>query len=366
MTFDRLKAITDSFQIEGTPVAFNTYGDGHINNTYTVTFAQADGSSLRYILQEINTVAFQTPVQLVQNMYAITSYLKQKIAASGGDPLRETLTLVPNVNGTYYHWDDQGRFFRICPFIENAHSYQTVTPALFYQSAKAFGRFAQWLDDYDSSNLYDTIVDFHHTERRYQKLLRVAEADSRGRLAECQADMDFVEKRHPFCSIVLDEIAAGNIPLRVCHNDTKLNNVLIDDATGEGLCVIDLDTVMRGSLLYDFGDAIRFGTSSAPEDEENLDLVFCDLEKYEYFVRGYLEEAGSILSPKEFQLLAHSAILMTLECGIRFLTDYLEGDVYFRIHKPTHNLIRARNQFKLVADMESKLEQMMQINESYI
>lgn len=365
MTLQQLRAITAHFQISGTLIRFHPFGEGHINTTFAAYFRQADDSTQRYIVQEINTTAFKNPIQVVENIHAVTSYLKEQIAQQGGDPTRETLTFLPNQNGTYYHWDDQGRFFRISLFLEGTTAHQTVTPHLFCQSAIAFGRFAKQLDGFDASGIYDTIPRFHDTEHRFQNLMRQVELDPLGRLADCQPDVDFARQRESFCSLVLEQIRNGAIPLRVCHNDTKLNNVLFDNATQEALCVIDLDTVMRGSLLYDFGDAIRFGASSAPEDEDELGHVYCDLEKYEWFVKGYLQEAGSILSPMEFQLLAHSAILMTFECGMRFLTDHLEGDVYFRTHRQNHNLIRARNQFKLVADMEQKLNLMQSINNKY-
>ncbi len=365
MTLQQIQSIADPFRIPGALIRFHPFGDGHINATYVAYFQQEDGSTVRYIIQEINTVAFKNPVEVAENIQAVTSYLKEKIVAEGGDPNRETLTFLQNEDGTYYRWDDEKRFYRISLFLEGTTAHQTVTPHLFYQSAKAFGRFAKRLDGFDASGIFDTIPCFHNTEHRFQNLLQQVERDPLGRLSGCQEEVEFARQREQFCSVILNEIRSGAIPLRVCHNDTKLNNVLFDNESQQALCVIDLDTVMQGSLLYDFGDAIRFGASSAPEDEENLNLVFCDLEKYSCFVRGYLEEAGEILSPTEFELLAHSAMLMTFECGMRFLTDHLEGDVYFRIHRENHNLIRARNQFKLVADMEQKLAQMVAINHSH-
>lgn len=359
-----MQEIASAFAIDGTFTHGEVFGNGHINTTYIVSFAQPSGETQRYILQKINTAVFTNYESLNRNIALVTQHLKKQIAAAGGDPLRETLTLVPTKSGesfTRYH----DEVYRVYPFIENTTCYESATPELFYHAAKAFGKFACQLNDFDASLLTPTLPRFHDTAHRYQNLQDSIAADAHHRASGIAEEIAFTTQRAAFCSIVLNEIAKGTIPLRVCHNDTKLNNVMMDNDTNEGLCVIDLDTVMEGSLLYDFGDSIRFGASSAAEDEENLDLVVCDLAKYELYAKGYLEECGSVLSEKEFALLAHSAILITLECGMRFLTDYLNGDVYFKIEKPNHNLIRARNQFKLVRDMEEKLPQMIAINEKF-
>lgn len=360
-----MQKVVDQFDICGRLIYCEPFGSGHINVTYAAYFAFENYPPHRYIVQQVNTKIFTEPKQLVENVREVTSFLQKKVEARGGDPLREVLTMVESKNGTSYYQNEAGDFFRVYRFIENATCYQTVTKELFYESARAFGRFAKELDGFDATKLYDIIEKFHHTVNRYENLQKAVEGDKVSRVSSCEGEIAFVQKREGFCSVVLDEIANGNIPLRVCHNDTKLNNVMIDNKTQKGLCVIDLDTIMKGSLLYDFGDSIRFGASSALEDEENLDQVYCDLEKYEMYVQGYLEEVGDILSKKEFELLAEGAILMTFEVGMRFLTDHLEGDVYFRIHKENHNLIRARNQFKLVADMEEKLADMKAINQKY-
>ncbi len=364
MTLEFAKSIIEQFDLQGELVAIAPFGEGHINSTFSISMQVADKEARRYMLQSINTYIFKNPKELMQNILSVTEYLKQKIELRGGDSMRETLTVVKTKNGElFYQIGDN--CYRIYHFIEHTTCYQNVNKKLFYASAKAFGRFAKELDGFDAENMFDIIKNFHDTKNRYENLAKAVDTDKFLRSENCTDEITFAGIRKKFCSIVLDEIENGNIPLRVCHNDTKLNNVLFDNSTNNAICVIDLDTVMKGSLLYDFGDAIRFGASSALEDEENLDIVYCDLEKYEMYVKGFLEEASDILSKREFELLAQSAILITLECGMRFLTDYLEGDVYFKTAKENHNLIRARNQFKLVADMENKLDEMKTINEKY-
>lgn len=359
-----LAAIADHFVVPGTLVAGEAFGNGHINSTYRLVFSEGDKPSTQYVLQLINAHVFQNYQSVQHNISLVTNFLRAQILAAGGDSLRETLTLIPTKTGGNYVLHE-GEVYRMYLFIENTTCYERATPTLLYHAAKAFGKFARQLDGFDATQLQTTIDKFHDTVHRYGTFQNSIAADSAHRAGECTAEIAFVNDRKAFCSIVLDEIEAGTVPLRVCHNDTKLTNVMMDNTTNQGICVIDLDTVMQGSLLYDFGDSIRFGASSAAEDEEDLSRVYCDLEKYELSAKGYLEECACILSEKEFALLAHSAILLTLECGMRFLTDYLDGDVYFGVHKPKHNLIRARNQFKLVQDMEAKLGEMIAINEKY-
>lgn len=365
MTVEIMQRIIENFKIDGKLIHFEPFGSGHINTTYVAYFAFENKPTLRYIIQKINTTIFKQPEKLIDNIFDVTEFLKEKIKASGGDENRETLSLIENKNGTRYYKEPNGDFYRAYNFIEDATCYQTVTPELFYSSAKAFGKFAKELNGFDPKNMFDTIENFHNTADRYKKFEASLEKNASGRAKDCAEQIEFIKARKDFTTTVLKEIESGAIPLRVCHNDTKLNNVMMDRTTGEGICVIDLDTVMNGSLLYDFGDSIRFGASSAAEDETDLDLVYCDLAKYETYVKGYLETCQHILSEKEFELLAEASILMTFECGMRFLTDYLDGDVYFRIHRDSHNLDRARNQFKLVADMESKLSEMKAIQKKY-
>lgn len=338
------------------------YGEGHINDTY---FAQVEGD--RYILQRINTNVFREPERVMENIVAITKHLRGKIVDRGGDPNRETLTFVKTIDKNTFCRAEDGNYFRMYRFVEDTVSYQSVKNAeLFYNSAKAFGRFQNDLADFPAEELFETIPNFHDTRIRFDNLLKAIEENSACRKDEVGAEIEFALSRQKYTGVVVDAIAAGEVPLRVTHNDTKLNNVLFDKRTDEGICVIDLDTVMPGSLLYDFGDSIRFGASTAAEDEKDLDKVQCDLTLFEAFTKGFLEELKGVITPKEVELLAFSAILMTYECGIRFLTDYLNGDTYFKIHYPTQNLDRCRTQFKLVADMEKKMEQMNEIVKKYV
>ncbi len=349
--------VCSHFEYQGTYIGARLYGEGHINETFLI-----ETTGERYILQRVNCHVFKEPEKLIDNVVAVTEYLHNKIISNFGDPYRETLTLIPAKDGKFYYKTEQGDVFRMYIFVDNARSYQTIeTPEMFYRVAKSFGRFQKLLRSFPAEELYETIPNFHNTVDRYRLFKEAISADCAGRKKEVTEEINFFLDREKDASLVLDAIEAGKIPLRVTHNDTKLNNVLIDDETGEGVCVIDLDTVMPGSMLYDFGDSIRFGASTAAEDETDLSKVTMSLELFEQYTKGYIEELKESFTPKEIELLAFSAKLMTLECGMRFLTDYLNGDVYFRIHREKHNLDRARTQMKLVADMEEKLDKMKEI-----
>ena len=336
------------------------YGNGHINDTF---IANTDGA---YILQRINTSIFKDVDGLMDNIVAVTDYLREQIAAAGGNPDRETLTVIrTNKNENYYRCDD-GQCFRVYKLIENAVSYDNVeTPVQFYNAAKAFGKFQNMLAGFPAEKLNETIVDFHDTRKRIKHLEDAIAEDKCGRLSEVKAEVEFALARKDEMGVVMEGMEQGTIPVRVTHNDTKLNNVMLDEKTGEGVCVIDLDTVMPGSLLFDYGDALRFGASSGSEDETDLSKIWFDMNLFEHFTKGYLEETGSILSERERELLPFSAKLLTYECGIRFLTDYLNGDTYFKIHREKHNLDRCRTQFKLVYDMEQKMDEMKKIVDKY-
>lgn len=341
------------------------YGQGHINDTFCVVCQPRDGDAVRFILQRINRNVFPHPEELMDNFMGITAFLREKIIARGGDPGRETLSLIKTTDGKPFYTDSQGEVWRLMPFVEDTDCLQTAMPALFEASARAFGRFQYLLKDYPASTLHETIVNFHDTEDRYRKFLAALEADKMGRAKGVQAEIGFVLKRKDDCSVALNALREGILPLRVTHNDTKLNNILIDRETGEGICVIDLDTTMPGLSINDFGDSIRFGATHAAEDEKDLSKVNFDLELYEVYVRGFLQGAQDGLTEAERKYLPWGARLMTLECGIRFLTDYLEGDHYFRIHYPEQNLYRCRTQFKLVSDMEAQFASMCEIIEKY-
>ena len=346
-----LHAITSHFALTEEIVP---YGDGHINDTYATTAAAP-----RYILQRINNNVFKRPDQVMENIEKVTAHMRKKIIEAGGDPTRETLTVIPTVDGKSYYKDENGNYFRMYRFIENATTYNSVEKIEhFYEAARAFGRFQKLLADFPAEQLHETIVNFHNTGARVEQLKEAIANDKAGRLASVQEEVKFALDRAPQATWVTDRIASGEIPLRVTHNDTKLNNIMIDDATGKAICVIDLDTVMPGSLLYDYGDSLRFGSNAAAEDETDLSKVYCRTDLFEAFTRGFTEEMKDCLAPAEWELLAFSARLLTYECGIRFLADYLNGDTYFKIHRPDHNLDRCRTQFKLVADMEARSEEL--------
>ena len=354
---NKLYEIIRNFDVE---VSISPYGNGHINDTYI------SESNPRYILQRINHSVFKNPEQVMENILGVTEFLKDKIKRIGGDPDRETLNVVKTISGDTLYKTSDGEYYRMYKFIEGSRSYDVPeSPDMLYQAARAFGRFQNLLSDYPAESLFETIKDFHDTRKRFENLRKAVEADKCGRCKLVEKEIEFAFAREKETGIIVDAISDGSVPLRVTHNDTKLNNVMLDENTGEGVCVIDLDTVMTGSLLYDYGDALRFGASSGAEDEQDLDKIWFDLEMFEAFTKGFLEEVGGSLTKTERKLLAFSAKMMTYECGIRFLTDYLEGDTYFKIHRENHNLDRCRTQFKLVADMEEKMNEMNSIVEKY-
>lgn len=364
-TFD-LATIQQAFAFKGTFVEGAPYGSGHINDTFCLIFRQDDGATRRYILQRINHNVFRNTVGLMGNVEGVTRHLRAKIEVVGGDPERETLNLVQTDAGKGFHMDAEGNTWRAYLFIEGAKTYDIVAEVRHITLAgQAIGNFQRLMADYPAEQLVETIPNFHHTRKRFEALRESIAQDVAGRAAEVAAEIAFAMAREADCSLVVEAMAKGDIPLRVTHNDTKFNNVMIDDVTGEAVCVIDLDTVMPGSALYDFGDAIRSSSNTAAEDETDLALVSCDLEVFEAYVQGYLSSAGTFLKPAELEHLAFSAKLMTFECGIRFLKDHLDGDIYFKVKRPNHNLDRARNQFKLVADMEAKMDQMKAIVAKY-
>ena len=356
-----LNEVLDAFDFPATLVGAVRYGQGHINDTFCVLCQPQEGDCIRFILQGLSVAAFPRQDELMENFIGITSYLRNKVIAEGGDPSRETLSLVKTKDGKDYYTDNTGKAWRLTPFIENTDCYQSATPELFEASARAFGRFQYMLRDYPAETLHESIVNFHNTEDRFSKFEAALAADKMGRAKEVEAEVKFAMDRKADCSVALQALRDGKLPLRVTHNDTKLNNILIDRDTHEGICVIDLDTTMPGLSINDFGDSIRFGANHSKEDEKDLSKVNFDIELYEAYTRGFLEGARGGLTPAELEYLPWGAKLMTLECGIRFLTDYLDGDNYFRIHYPEQNLDRCRTQFKLVADMEAQWEQMHSI-----
>jgi len=354
-----------NISFEGNLVRYEPYGSGHINDTFAVYFKGEKGE-YRYILQRINTDIFKDADRLMENICGVTAYLKQEVIARGGDYTRETLNVIPTIDGRPYYLDSADGCWRGYLFIEGATTFDTVKdPRDFYNAARAFGKFQNLLAAYPAHTLHETIPQFHDTAKRYRDFEAAVAADKMGRVRDVQEEIAFVRAREADTHVLVDMLASGELPLKVTHNDTKLNNVMIDDATGEGISVIDLDTVMPGLSLYDFGDSIRFGASTAAEDEKDLGKVWMDINLYEIYLKGFLETVGDGLTANERRMLPMGAKLMTLECGMRFLADYLEGDVYFRLHYPEQNLDRCRTQLKLVADMERQWDEMAALVEKY-
>ena len=354
------ETIVAQFEVRGTFSACVRYGEGHINDTFKVTMTEG-GSEIHYILQCINNRLFPDVAKLMHNIGLVTDFCRRSVLARGGDPMRECLTLIRTKDNKAYYFDGEN-YFRMYVFIENATSYQSVRkPRDFYESAVAFGSFANLLADFDASQLYEVLPNFHNTKVRYANFETAVQRDVCGRAKEVKSEIAWVRAHKELCGKLVDAIETKEIPLRVTHNDTKLNNVMLDDKTGRGIAVIDLDTVMPGSLCYDFGDSIRFGCNSAAEDEPDLTKVHFVFDLYKTYLEGYLSAVGNGITAREKELLPWGAVLMTYECGMRFLTDYLEGDTYFKTHRAGHNLDRAHTQFKLVDEMLACFDEMQAV-----
>ncbi len=357
-----LEEALNAFEFEGKVAGALRFGKGHINDTFAVYTQTPKGEYRRFILQKINTFVFPDVPKLMENIVGVSGYLRSSIASQGGNPDREAMTLVKTKQGGWYYTAADGSLWRSYLFIENAVCYQKAeSPALFAAAARAFGGFFRQLEGYPAATLYETIPDFHNTKKRFQKFVQAVQQDPCDRAARCKPEIEFILQRERQCSLLVDLLHEGKLPLRVTHNDTKLNNVLLDPVTLEGVCVVDLDTVMPGLLVYDFGDAIRYGANTASEDEKDANRVRFSLPLYSAYVEGFLQAAGAVMTPLEKEMMPWGARIITLELGMRFLTDYLEGDAYFRPPVPGHNLVRCKSQLALVEDMEKNWEQMNQI-----
>ena len=360
VSHQELMEVINSFDFGGKLEEVGIFGNGHINETYCAVFSTEAGQK-RYILQKMNKQIFKDPVGLMENISGVTSWLKKKILENGGDAERETLNIVNDRAGAPYFVDKEGEYWRAYLFIEDATCFDQVeNDEDFYQSAVGFGTFQQLLAEFPAEKLHETIPNFHNTPDRYRAFLETLERDPMRRAAQVQPEIEFALARQSEMAALQTALKSGELPLRVTHNDTKLNNVLLDAKTRKALCVIDLDTVMPGSSLYDFGDSIRFGAATAAEDERDLSRMEMSLERFRIFTRGYVRSCPGLMQ-KELELLPLGAKTMTMECGVRFLTDYLDGDHYFAVHRDGQNLDRARTQFKLVADMEKKWNEMQKI-----
>ena len=358
--------IFENFKIEGEFLSAVPYGSGHINDTRLIT-TKTESGELLYILQKINNNVFRDPASLMDNFVAVTTYLSEIIKKNGGNPLRETLNVIKTLDGKNFYLTPDGEYWRLLIFITDSLSFDKVErPEQFYDCAVAFGNFQYLLRDFPADTLTETIVNFHNTPDRCRLFNEALQKDALGRAKDILPEIEFVKARFEFAKTLENAHKEGKLPLRVTHNDTKLNNILFDKETEKPICVIDLDTIMPGYSVNDFGDSIRFGATTALEDEKDLSKVNFDIELYELYVKGFIEGTRGRLTECEMELLPIGAIMMTYECGTRFLTDYLNGDTYFKTSRPGQNLDRARNQFKLVSDMEKRLPEMQAIVKKYL
>jgi hypothetical protein len=344
--------IISHFRQQGEFLEATSYGTGHINDTFASRF-RTDRGVVRYIHQRINQHVFREPEQVMANIVRVTRHAAERVRAAGGDPARETLTVIPALDGQPYFRTAEGDTWRTYVFIEGARTYDQVEDVRHvYTAANAFGKFQRLLAGLPGERLHETIPDFHHTAKRFDAFVLALERDAHNRAIEARAEIEFILARAADARVVVDMLAEGSIPERVTHNDTKLNNVMIDERTGEGICVIDLDTVMPGSALYDFGDLVRTGAVTGAEDEQDLSRVRLDLEMFDYVAHGFLDATCDILTPTELDYLVFGARLITYEQAIRFLGDYLNGDTYYKTHRPGQNLDRTRTQIKLLTEIE--------------
>ena len=347
-----IENVVPAFAFDGALVSVKELRSGHINQTYCLTM----DTGRNYLLQQVNGYVFKDPQSVMRNIRRVTTHLRASLIADGLDPERRVLTLIPTRDGAYYTLDGSGNLWRAYHFIHGATAHNAAKDAAQLRVVGyAFGEFQKRLGDFPADELAETIPHFHDTPQRVKTFIQAVEEDRAGRVAAARREIDQLLERSHRAGEIVDRLARGELPTRVTHNDTKINNVMIDDQTGEALCVIDLDTVMPGSMLYDFGDAIRFGAASAPEDERDLDKMYLDMDKYRFFTEGFLKATGDALTPLELELMPVAPWMLTYELTLRFLGDYLDGDRYFRTDFPEHNLIRARAQAALLFDTEKRL-----------
>lgn len=353
---ERIARIGDHFAVTGDFLYGEELRNGHINTTYRACYRTEDGHEDRYILQRINDYVFKDPAQVMRNVEKVTRHITWKLLRRRRDAAGQTLNLFPARGGrNYIVLPEEGGMWRCYNNIEGTHTYDVVeNTRQAYQAGFAFGSFQDLICDMNPEDIRESIPDFHNTPKRYADLLRSVEADVKGRAANCRAELELLKSWENRYSRITDMLVSGEIPTRITHNDTKINNVMLDEETDDAVCVIDLDTVMPGSVLYDFGDMVRTATCMAQEDEEDLSKVKMEMPFFESLAEGYLDAAHGFLTQKEVEYLPFAGWLITTEIGIRFLTDYLDGDLYFRTSKPEHNLIRARNQFKLAQSIDSQ------------
>ena len=360
-----LRAVLADFGRIGEPVEIEPIKTGHINQTLRVRFNEP-GGPVDYIVQSVNQFVFKQPKLVMENIVGVCAHLKKRYERAGKPYDRKVLQFLTARDGNYYSIQPDGSFWRAYYMVPHSVTHNTVTELRHLENAAAsFGAFCDMLSDYDMSSLHETIPNFHNTPERFKTFTETVEINRSGRAKDVREEIDFVLQRESFVSTLTDALARGELQNRVTHNDTKYNNVLLDIETGESLAVIDLDTIMPGLAAYDFGDAIRFAGNKAAEDEADLSKVGLSIENFEAFARGYVGALNGALNSAELSSLPTGAIMMTLECGLRFLADYVDGDRYFHCNYPEHNLVRARNQFALVKDLERNYDKMQQIIERF-
>ncbi|MDD2429252.1 MAG: aminoglycoside phosphotransferase family protein [Eubacteriales bacterium] len=366
MIYNEIKGIVPHFQFEGSYLRASEIASGNVNNTYRLEYALGNLHKL-YTLQHINKYVFKNPMEVVGNIVCVTEHIRNKLVEQNEDPLRRVLELIPSVDNQYVYVDEDGEYWRAYTFIEEADALDIVNhPDQMEEVGRAFGNFQKTLADFDVSRLYETIPNFHNTTKRFYRFVRSLDENLSGRVKEVEDEIEFLFDHRRMMGEIGHLLDTGDLPVRVTHNDTKSNNVLLDSATGKALCVIDLDTVMPGSVLYDYGDAIRFGASTAAEDEEDTGKIGLDMEKTRAFTRGFISETNGFLSDAELIRLPLGIKVLTCELAMRFLADYIDGDLYFKVNSPTHNLIRARAQMALLRDVERREGELQKMTEDYI
>ena len=364
--YNSIKNILPKFAFEGKYKEVHEQTSGNINNTYRLTYEQ-DGQMYHYILQHINNYVFKDPKAVMENIERVTSFLHDALVSNGVDPNRRVLELVPTKAGGSLYIDPKGGFWRAYIFITNASAYDAPQkPIHVFETGRAFGEFQKLLSDFPAAELHETIPNFHNTTRRFYTFVAAVAEDKAGRVKQVEDEIEFMFEHRKLMNGIVSRLESGELPTRVTHNDTKINNVMIDNDTDKAICVIDLDTVMPGSALYDYGDAIRFCANTAAEDEPDISKISLDMDKFRQFTEGFLSEVKGFLPDEEIRLLPMGALVMTGELAMRFLTDYIDGDLYFKVNSPDHNLVRTRAQMALLRDMEAKYDEMCRVVESFL
>jgi len=359
-----IKQIAEHFNLNGKLFRSESFGSGHINDTYCLN-CEKDNRQVCYILQRINHEVFKNPPAMMENIRRVTNHIRRKMQERQNNLASRQLVVIDTKDGTDFFQDDHGNYWRVYNRIENAVTYDTLeSPELAYEAARMFGRFAAMLTDLPGPPLHETIPDFHATPKRFKTFMKVLRQDPCNRAKDAKPEIDFVLENAGICDVLLRHVEKGEIPVRITHNDTKINNVLLDEKTHKGVCVIDLDTVMPGLSLYDFGDMVRTATNPAEEDQRDLSKVTMRTPIFEMLLKGFAEETHAFLTPAEKKNLVFAGKLITFEQMIRFLADHMAGDIYYKIHREGHNLDRCRTQMKMVRSIIAQEETMNALSDS--